>query len=52
MKWIIFRIIQVHPGSDKMVHVVTVRNSAGKEFQRPTVRLAVLPHAKDEEKSV
>ncbi|XP_008183406.1 uncharacterized protein LOC103309542 [Acyrthosiphon pisum] len=52
MKWIMVRVTQVHPGSDGMVRVVTVRNSAGREFQRPTAKLAVLPHAKDEEEPV
>lgn len=52
MKWIMVRVIQVHPGSDGVVRVVTVRNSAGREFQRPSTKLAVLPHVKDEEELV
>jgi len=32
-----------------MVRAATVRNSAGLEFKRPVIKLAILPTAQDEE---
>lgn len=48
MKWPLVRIIQVHPGADGVVRAVTIRNSQGLEFRRPSVKLAVLPLEEDE----
>jgi len=48
-QWKMVRITKVHPGADGVVRVVTITNSAGGEFQRPTSKLAVLPSIKEEE---
>lgn len=48
LKWKLVRITKVHPGADGVVCVVTVTNSAGREFQRPTSRIAVLPSVQEE----
>jgi len=47
--WHLVRIIKTHPGLDGIVRAATVRNSAGLEFKRPVVKLAILPTAQDEE---
>jgi len=49
MKWTMVRITKVHPGTDGVVCVVTVVNSVGREFQRPTSKIAILPSVKEEE---
>ncbi|XP_025405027.1 uncharacterized protein LOC112679449 [Sipha flava] len=49
MKWKMVRIIKVHPGADGVVRVVTVVNSVGREFQRPTSKIAVLPSIEEED---
>lgn len=41
--WKLVRVVKTHPGRDDVVRAVTVRNSAGMEFKRPVVKLAVLP---------
>jgi len=48
LKWKIVRITKVHPGGDGIVRVVTITNSTGREFQRPTSKIAVLPSIKEE----
>ena len=40
-KWPIARIIDVHPGSDQLIRVVTVRTSQGT-YKRPVTKVAVL----------
>ena len=42
MKWMLGRIIKLHPGSDGAVRVVTLRTERG-ECQRPIVKVCVLP---------
>lgn len=42
MIWPLGRIIQVHPGPDEVVRVVTVRTAEGV-FKRPTVKITKLP---------
>lgn len=49
MKWKMVRITKVHPGTDGIVCVVTVVNSVGREFQRSTSKIAMLPSVKEEE---
>lgn len=39
---------EVHPGPDGIVRVVTLRNSSGTTFQRPVVKLSLLPTEEDE----
>jgi len=48
LKWKLVRVTKLHPGSE-VVRVVTVCNSDGRQFQRPTVKLALLPTTDDEE---
>jgi len=40
-KWPLARVIAVHPGSDKLVHVVTVKTPQGT-YKRPVSKVAVL----------
>jgi len=49
MKWKMVRVTKVHPRIDGIVRVVTVVNSVGREFQRPTSKIAILPSVKEEE---
>jgi len=48
-QWKLVRITAVHPGPDGITRVVTIKNSAGKEYQRPVVKLVVLPTSVDED---
>lgn len=48
LHWHLVRIIKTHPGQDGIVRAATVRNSAGLEFKRPVVKLAILPTTQDE----
>lgn len=48
LNWKMVRITRVHPGADGIVRVVTIINSAGREFQRPTSKLAILPTMEEE----
>lgn len=41
--WPMARIIKTHPGTDGVVRVVTLRNSKGRIFKRPTAKLRLLP---------
>ncbi|XP_055859179.1 uncharacterized protein LOC129921394 [Episyrphus balteatus] len=41
-KWILGRVVSVHPGTDQQVRVVTVKTAAGT-FIRPIAKLALLP---------
>jgi len=43
------KITKVHPGLDGIIRVVTIINSAGREFQRPAVKIVVLPSNQEEE---
>lgn len=47
-KWALVRVQEVHPGPDGIVRVVTLRNSSGTTFQRPVVKLSLLPTEEDE----
>ncbi|XP_050064313.1 uncharacterized protein LOC114118967 [Aphis gossypii] len=47
-KWALVRVQEVHPGPDGTVRVVTLRNSSGTTFQRPVVKLSLLPTEEDE----
>lgn len=49
LKWPLVRVTAAHPGADGVVRAVTVRNSTGSEFQRPAVKLSLLPTEKDED---
>lgn len=49
LKWPLVRVTAIHPGADGCVRAVTVRNSSGSEFKRPTIKLALLPNNKDED---
>jgi len=49
LQWKMVRITKVHPGPDGIIRVVTIINSAGREFQRPVVKIAVLPSNQEEE---
>lgn len=51
-KWPLVRVQAVHPGPDGTVRVVTIRNSSGTLFQRPVVRLHLLPSEEDEEEQL
>ncbi|XP_053691523.1 uncharacterized protein LOC128740039 [Sabethes cyaneus] len=42
MKWITARIVDLHPGQDGVVRVVTVQTSSGR-FIRPVAKLCILP---------
>ncbi|KAL4154334.1 hypothetical protein QTP88_000213 [Uroleucon formosanum] len=48
LHWHLVRIIKTNPGQDGIVRAATVRNSAGLEFKRPVVKLAILPTTQDE----
>lgn len=41
-RWPLARIVEIHPGDDGLVRVVTVRTSSS-EFKRPIVKLVLLP---------
>lgn len=49
LKWKMVRVTKVHPGNDGVVRVVTIINSAGKEFQRPTSKISILPSIEEED---
>lgn len=42
LKWNLGRIIKLHPGSDGVCRVVTIRTATG-EYKRPVVKLCLLP---------
>jgi hypothetical protein len=42
LKWRLGRIINVHPGLDSVVRVVTLRTATGT-MQRPVVKICPLP---------
>lgn len=41
-KWKLGRIVQLHPGKDGTIRVVTVRLGSGLEIKRPNIKLCVL----------
>lgn len=47
--WPTMIIDQVHPGTDKVVRVVTLRSSSGKTIKRPVTKLRYLPCNSNEE---
>ncbi|XP_055916039.1 uncharacterized protein LOC129948917 [Eupeodes corollae] len=49
-KWILGRVIEVHPGADERIRVVTVRTKNG-DYVRPIVKLAPLPFSERPESS-
>lgn len=48
-KWKLGKVIQLHPGNDGIVRVVTLRIASGAELKRPVVKLCILPTEKDQE---
>lgn len=42
-RWKLGRVIDLHPGKDKIIRVATVRMANGTEMRRPTVKLCRLP---------
>ncbi|XP_025192629.1 uncharacterized protein LOC112592689, partial [Melanaphis sacchari] len=42
-KWKLGRVVNVHPGKDGVVRVVTMRLGSGAELKRPIVKLCLLP---------
>lgn len=49
MKWTMVRIVDLHPGKDGVIRVVSVQTSNGTILKRPVVKIALLPNIKDEE---
>ncbi|XP_027839404.2 uncharacterized protein LOC114121329 [Aphis gossypii] len=48
LKWHLARVIELHPGRDGNVRVVSIRNSSGKIMRRPVAKLCRLPvHERD-----
>ncbi|KAH8354619.1 hypothetical protein KR059_004356 [Drosophila kikkawai] len=41
-KWLLGRVVEVHPGQDQRVRVVTVKTARGT-YKRPITKIAVLP---------
>lgn len=37
IKWKLVRIVQLHPGTDGIIRVVTIKNSPGRTFRRSVV---------------
>lgn len=48
-KWKLGRVVQLHPGKDEIIRVVTLRTASGVEMRRPTAKLCRLPVQDDEE---
>jgi len=46
-KWKLGRVVNVHPGKDGIIRVVTMRLGSGAELKRPTVKLCLLPTEAD-----
>lgn len=46
-KWKLARIVNIHPGTDGIIRVATIRTANGLETRRPVVKLCRLP--KEEE---
>jgi hypothetical protein len=42
MKWLLGRVVTLHPGKDGLVRVATIKTSKG-EIKRPTAKLCLLP---------
>ena len=45
-EWCLGRVIGVHPGSDQVVRVVTIKTSKGT-YKRPVSRVCLLPDSED-----
>ncbi|XP_052754454.1 uncharacterized protein LOC128201460 [Galleria mellonella] len=43
LSWKLARIVQVHPGPDNIVRVVSVKTASGSVFRRPVVKICPLP---------
>ena len=41
-KWPLARVLEVHPSSDSIIRVATVKTSGGSVFKRPTAALGLL----------
>jgi len=48
ISWHFVRVIEVHPGYDNIVRAVTFQRASGSQFQRPVVKIALLPSIDDE----
>lgn len=48
LQWKLVCVVDVHPGPDGHVRVITIRTSAGKEFGRPVIKLALVPTSEEE----
>jgi len=49
MKWNMVRVVDIHPGVDGVVRVVSVQASNGSVTKRPVVKIALLPGSEEEE---
>ncbi|KAL4104222.1 hypothetical protein QTP88_019531 [Uroleucon formosanum] len=49
MKWSMVRVVDIHPGVDGVVRVVSVQASNGSVTKRPVVKIALLPGSEEEE---
>lgn len=49
MKWIMVHVIDLHPGVDGIVRVVSVQASNGSVIKRPVVKIALLPGPEEED---
>jgi hypothetical protein len=47
LQWPIAVFMEVHPGSDDRIRIVTVKTAKGT-FKRPIVKICLLPHVNDE----
>lgn len=47
-KWPVGRVVEVHPGTDGIVRVVTLKTKNGY-IKRPVVKLSILPIQKEED---
>jgi len=42
LRWVLARIVEVHPGCDGIIRTVTVRTSKGI-YKRPIVKISPIP---------
>ncbi|XP_055644163.1 uncharacterized protein LOC129780182 [Toxorhynchites rutilus septentrionalis] len=47
LRWPLARILELHPGQDGVVRVITLRTAAGV-FKRPTTKICLLPSAMED----
>jgi len=50
LKWNVGRVVQIHPGSDKVTRVVSITTPGGKIMKRPVVKLCPLPYLDNNDK--